>query len=82
MMCGCLLMRPRKKMNRTLERLWNVVGINATNTFSRLLDGRLVYAARSGVHTLTVCPTVTHLCWALWDQVFDPEKNYGQYTIA
>jgi hypothetical protein len=68
-------------MSRTQARSWNAVGINATNTFSRLLGGRLVYAGHSGVRTLTVYPTAAHLCCGL-DQVFDPEKNYGQYTIA
>jgi hypothetical protein len=30
------------------------------------------------------CPTVTHhiILGRWWDQVFEPEKNYGKYTIA
>jgi hypothetical protein len=31
-----------------------------------------------------ICPTVAHhaMLGLWWDQVFEPEKNYGKYTIA
>lgn len=29
-----------------------------------------------------ICPTIAHCVGSLRDQVFEPEKNYGKYTIA
>jgi hypothetical protein len=63
-------MQRKRRMNLMLVRLWREAGISATNTYSLLRDGKYVEFSP---------------CWRfalmIPYKVFDPEKNYGKYTI-